>query len=952
MIDGKQLSLAGGEISPDLHARIDLAKYMNGLRTMRNCYVKKGGSAVNRPGTQFVAEIKDSAKAARIVPFVYSDSTSEQNSVVEVGEGYYRWHKEGAQVRENGINISAITAANPPVVTTATHSYTTGQEVYLSGILGMVELNGRNFKITVLSSTTFSLQSMAGANVNATTYTAYSSAGTSKRVYTLTNSYVEADLFDLYFAQSLTEMTITHPSYAPVNLTRAFDTSWSAPATSFEPSISRPTTTAGTAGAAGTNTYRYRVTAFLDGTNEESWHSLDAALTITGASQANPCVITIGAGHTYTTGDEIYVTGITTMTQLNGKKYVITYVNGTTFQLQGINSTAYTAYGAGGGTSTRTHRTIPLAADPTQAAPNVLTWTAPATGTAREYSVFREYGGVYGFIGTTISTSFSDTGITPDTSESPDSDYLGSDAPFDETNEYPSVVSYYQQRRMLANTNEDPETVLASQVGYYRKFTTHIPLISSDGVSFRLSGQRINEVRHVVDMGTVLGLFTSGGEWACRGNEAGTLTPFDINAKQYGFHGCSKVPPIQIDGQTVFVQSRGSEVRTFSYNVSDDGFGGDDLTIFASHLFEGYEIVDWAYQSTPTPVIWAVRSDGTLLSLTYIRGQDVMAWARHDFQGGEVESVAVVPGDLRDDVYLVIKRAIDSRSVRYIERLTGRYVDPDATEDMIFMDSTLTYDGWNAAGTTATLSGGTTWDYPEEVTLTMNASTFTSAAYDVGNEIHYRHTDGETYRWEITGYTSPTVVTVRLDRLLPAALRGTALTGWGYANDEVRGLIHIAGEDVSVLGDGRVAASPNNVDYTTVTVSALGVVTLDRPYVMIHVGLPYLSDLETLDLVNNPRQETSAARGKQTTSVGLHLEKSRGIWAGPKPPSDDDDDPIEGLVEFKLQEHVDYDQENDLFSGVDESAIEGEWNTNGRIFLRQIDPVPMSVLAIYAGGYK
>lgn len=69
--------------------------------------------------------------------------------------------------------ITAITAANPPVVSSTAHGYTAGQVVYIDTVVGMVELNGRAFVVGVVASGTFELKGIDG-----TGYTAYSSGGT------------------------------------------------------------------------------------------------------------------------------------------------------------------------------------------------------------------------------------------------------------------------------------------------------------------------------------------------------------------------------------------------------------------------------------------------------------------------------------------------------------------------------------------------------------------------------------------------------------------------------------------------------------------------------------------------------------------------------------------------------------------------------------------------------
>ena len=69
--------------------------------------------------------------------------------------------------------------------------------------------------------------------------------------------------------------------------------------------------------------------------------------TITDATQANPCQITI-ANHGYTTGAVIQIDSVGGMTQLNDKLYTITSTGTDTFTLNGVNSTGYTAYASGG----------------------------------------------------------------------------------------------------------------------------------------------------------------------------------------------------------------------------------------------------------------------------------------------------------------------------------------------------------------------------------------------------------------------------------------------------------------------------------------------------------------------------------------------------------------------------------------------------------------------------
>jgi hypothetical protein len=368
------------------------------------------------------------------------------------------------------------------------------------------------------------------------------------------------------------------------------------------------------------------------------------------------------------------------------------------------------------------------------------------------------------------------------------------------------------------------------------------------------------------------------------------------------------------------------------------------MTIYSSHLFDGFTIEDWTFQQIYHSIAWLARSDGSLLGLTYIPEQQLIAWHRHDFTGGAVEIVCVVPEDTEDALYLVINRTIDGSTVRYIERMNTRLIDD--IRDAIFMDSSLSFDGRNTSATTMTLSGGTNWTHLETLTLTASSSFF--VAGDVGNKI-YIYDGDDVIRFTIENFTSVTVVTGHAHKLVPVALRNTATLVWSKAVDSLAGLDHLEGEEVSIIGDGFVIASPNNPVYPVYTVSG-GVITLDEPRVVIHVGLPYISDVQTLD-VDTPDGETLSNKNKLMTEVSMFVEKSRGIWIGPKPPTDDDDDPLENLKEAKLRNNEAYDEPTDLKTEVISVPIKGEWNSNGRVFIRQVDPLPLTILSIVPSGY-
>ena len=122
-----------GELSPRLEGRIDLQKYQSGAQTLENMIVYPQGGATRRPGTYYAGTSKDGGKV-RLINFEYSD---EQAYVMEFGENYIRFFKDGGILTEATTDITAITKADPAVVTASAHGLSDGDRVYISGIVGM-----------------------------------------------------------------------------------------------------------------------------------------------------------------------------------------------------------------------------------------------------------------------------------------------------------------------------------------------------------------------------------------------------------------------------------------------------------------------------------------------------------------------------------------------------------------------------------------------------------------------------------------------------------------------------------------------------------------------------------------------------------------------------------------------------------------------------------------------
>lgn len=154
------------------------------------------------------------------------------------------------------------------------------------------------------------------------------------------------------------------------------------------------------------------------------------------------------------------------------------------------------------------------------------------------------------------------------------------------------------------------------------------------------------------------------------------------------------------------------------------------------------------------------------------------------------------------------------------------------------------------------------------------------------------------------------------------------LTYSGSPATTISGLSHLEGKEVAIFAGGDVLARQ------TVT---SGAITLPRAYSKVHVGLPYSCDLETLDVDAGAGQGgTIQAKRKTIAKVTLRVLKSRGFYAGPS---------SDKLTQTKMT-ITNYDTAIAAYTGDMELVLQPTWNSNGRVFIRQSDPAPLTVLAI------
>ena len=215
----------------------------------------------------------------------------------------------------NIIDITGITQANPGVITAAGHGYTGGEEIIITDVEGMTELNGNYYLVVYINADTFSLTDIDATAINTTAYTAYTTGGSLDSIYEIATPYLAADVFGLQVAQKADLMYIVHPDYAPRKITRSGDASWAI------------------------TTYTRTDDPF--------------AKTVSGITQASPGVVT-ATGHGFSDGNIIQLEDVVGMVEVNENKYKVSNKAANTFELTdsvtgaSIDTSGFTAYSSAG----------------------------------------------------------------------------------------------------------------------------------------------------------------------------------------------------------------------------------------------------------------------------------------------------------------------------------------------------------------------------------------------------------------------------------------------------------------------------------------------------------------------------------------------------------------------------------------------------------------------------
>lgn len=712
---GIKTSFTGGEITPRLRGRVNVDKVVEGLETLTNFIVSPYGGVYRRTGLKFVNELADETVESRLIPFEGSDGNSFAIEMNNANARFYTNQGILLQSRDftNGDFASNITGWTDISAGTGSISHDAGNArmdlnstgggnearaeqiiTYLGTAQYTVTLdvgtNSVTYKVGTTSGATDIATGVLTAGVGKTfnftpstnyadIYFTFESSATAyidnvdldSPTYKIATPYATADLPDLRFAQSSDVMYIVHKDYAPRKLTKFASSAWFIEEVAFDepPFMEENTTTTTLTPSAVTGSIT--VTASAD-----TFVSTDVGRSIRYKSGED-------------TSEAIIYDGTATQTNFDIPFYPQAAAD---LEVILVDST-----GARTTQTLTTHYTV--------SGGQIVMVSAPGTTDKLIVQPVNAGSGKWGWATiTAYSTAVSVTALVKEELQGTNASLQWRIGSWSDTTGYPRAVSFHEQRLWFGGSVSEPQAVWASATGSFEDFAEDGSLLDGTiledgGLSFTIASTKA-EVIYWLSSQTSLLVGTSNAVHSFTGG-SGSISALNVSRRKEQSLGCEQALQLETDNETVFVQRLKQKLNSLGYLFDIQGFQSKELSIFAEHIPSESGLVSMTYQKNPSSTIWATREDGSLISCTYDQQQGISGWSKHVVGGTsiEVEAITSIPGTSYNEVWVIVKRTINSATHRYVEFLTSEFNQNDK-EDAFFVDSGLTYSGSPATSVT------------------------------------------------------------------------------------------------------------------------------------------------------------------------------------------------------------------------------------------------------------
>ncbi len=651
-----------GEISPLLDGHVNLAAYWEGCRTLENFLLLRQGGVTRRPGTRYVAAVKDPTTDSILLPFVPS---VDRSYVVEAGDAYLRFFTEKAPI--------LVSAAGAPVELVSPYPDTDLRALHVTqsvDVLYLFHMEHPQQQLQRVSDLSWSIADMvfspppsfeddtdigtgasAGANI---TLGVSANSGAAKAFRTSADVFLAADAGRQLVAGAGRAIitAVVNARQVTVNILNAFNATITAGPNAL------------TSGSAGSVIMTSTAHGLAIGNYVVLTSGVQAGeirrVVALGASAGDTSHFTIEAAWS---GDQVATTWNKVLAKSPG--------------------------GSGAGWRLRLSPQTTL--DPTIKEPIGAQVTVVAGAAAFRAADVGKFIFVYGgLIELTIldSTTQMRGQILSPLSQASDANPAVAPAgawtlevsSWSVARGFPRTGEFFQGRLYAASSGAQPTTVWGSRSDDYTNNAVGVE--ADNAVEFTLAARQLNQIQWLADNDDLV-IGTGGSEHLAKSGQVQAPIGGDVIPliTRIGTNGCAPIQPVQTDSYTLFWERARRRLYAMAYELASDNVEPFELTAESEHISapNGIDLGPMAFAQRLDPRLYVCRG-GTLLVLTYFVKQKVVGWSRI-VTDGLFKSVAIVtnPDGGNDLVYVLVERTIDSATVRYVEVFEDAHEDLPAT---------------------------------------------------------------------------------------------------------------------------------------------------------------------------------------------------------------------------------------------------------------------------------
>jgi len=503
---------------------------------------------------------------------------------------------------------------------------------------------------------------------------------------------------------------------------------------------------------------------------------------------------------------------------------------------------------------------------------------------------------------------------------------------------WPACVQFYKGRLWYGGPGLKRTYVYGSMAGSYDDFTVPASDVEDDDAVIFAISDLTEPIKWIAGGSNSLIVGSSQGLIAVNGGGVDTaITPTTVEATITNTDGADATQPVRKDLYLFYINSIGRNVEYFSYDLLTESFKSEDAN-FASFDITSGGISKLVYIKDKNDFLFCLRDDGVLLALNFNQPERVVGWAELPTDGTVLDIGKLHnPSTNQDDLFILVSR---DNGV-FIERLANEvsfpleedfFSDSDSESDdreaywryvaelmksCIYLDNSVTYSDHYIS--TITFNGTDT--------ITSTASDFSSG--DVGRQIHYKTATGrEKGIFEITEYTSAT--SVKVDVMLTPSQNN--YSSWYKSFSTVSGLADYANMEVSVVGDGGYLG-----EYT---ISAGGVLTLDREITSACIGIMYEGLIKTFNLGFTVSGINTQYLVKNINKARIRFIASAGGLIGPS---------LYRMEEVQQFDPAGYYDLPPLPMDGDsrEITFDDAFETEKSLYIKQDKPLPLHITAVF-----